>query len=82
MFAAQQDETNLRPVAVRDNDTEAALDEIGDVFRRLDHGCVLVGHAHMLRISNERVAADGDYDRFHSGRRGYQKRSRRGNRKT
>ena len=49
MFAAQQDEPDLRAVAVGDDDAEAALDEVGDVARGLDDGGVLVGHAACVR---------------------------------
>ena len=49
VFAAQQDEADLRAVAVRDDDAVAAFQQVGDMARGLDHGGILVRHAHVLR---------------------------------
>src|ERR1035437_380338 len=68
MFAAQEDETDLRTVAVGDDDAIAALQQVRDVPHRFDHGCILVRHALVPGILDERVAADGDDKGFHDGR--------------
>ena len=66
MFAAQEDESNLRAVPVGNDDAKTCLSQIGDVARCLNHGRVLVGHAHVLVVFNERIAANGDDDGFHN----------------
>ncbi len=65
VFAAQQDEADLRAVAVRDDDAVAAFQQVRDMAGGLDHGRILVRHAHVLRVLDERVAADGDDNRLH-----------------
>ena len=66
MFAPQENESNLRAVPMRNDDAKTSFDQIGDVARRLNYGCVLVGHAHVLVVFDERIAANGDDDGFHS----------------
>ena len=65
MFAAQEDESDLRAVPVGNDDTKTSFDEIGDMARCLNHSRVLVGHAHVLVVLDELIAADGDDDGFH-----------------
>ena len=53
---------------MRNDDAKTSFDQIGDVARRLNHGRVLVGHAHVPGVADERVAANGDDDGFHDAR--------------
>ena len=64
MFAAEQNEADLRPVPVGDDNAIAMFQQVGDVMHGFDHGGILVRHAHVLRVLDERVAADGDDERF------------------
>ena len=59
-FVALQDVADLRAVAVGDDGAPAGLDEVGDVGRGFANGVPLVLHLRMLRVLDERVAADGD----------------------
>src|SRR5271157_2557045 len=68
MFAAHEDEPDLRPVAVGDDDAEAPLEQVRDVADGVDDRGVLVGHALVMRILYERVAADGDDEGFHGAK--------------
>ena len=68
-IGAQQDEADLRAVAVGDHDAVARGDERGDVVGRFAGRLVLVGHGDFLAVEDEGIAADGD-DRertFHGG---------------
>ena len=47
-----------------DRHLPAVLDDAGDVPARLAEGAVLVRHGHVLRILDQRVAADGDKSKF------------------
>ncbi len=53
MLAAQQDEPDLRAVAVGDDDAKAARDEVDNVARGLDDRGVLVGHAAVILVLDE-----------------------------
>src|SRR3972149_1718849 len=55
----QEDEADLRPVAVRQHDAPAFLDERGDVARRLAGVLVLLLDRALLAVEDEGVAADG-----------------------
>ena len=66
MLAAQENEAHLRTVPVGDDNAIAVLQEVGDVAGGRHHGCVLVRHAHVLLVFDERVAAYGDDNCFHS----------------
>ncbi len=55
-----QDEADLRAVAVRDDEAPALLDQIDEVDRRSHHGVELLRDGVVLRVGDERVAAEGD----------------------
>ena len=61
-FRAQQDEADLRPVAVGHNDAVALFDDRHDVVRRLACRTVLIQHVHVLRIPDQRITANRDDD--------------------
>ena len=65
MFATQEDEPDLRAVPMGDHDAKTSFDQISDVSRGLNHGRVLVGHAHMFGVFDKGIAANGDDDGFH-----------------
>src|ERR1039458_9798311 len=67
MFAAQQNEADLRPVAVGDDNAITARQQIRDLPRGFDHGGILIRHALVFCILDEGVAADGDDKNFHAG---------------
>ena len=60
-FGAAEDEADLRAVAVREHDVPARGDHVDDVRRRRADGVVLVLERSVLRVADERVAADGDH---------------------
>jgi hypothetical protein len=53
MLAAQQDEPDLRAVAVGDDDAKAAGDEVGNVVCGFDDGGVLVHDAAVFGVLDE-----------------------------
>jgi hypothetical protein len=59
-LGAPQDVPDLRPVAVRDHDVPAALDHRRDVDGKPLHHLVLAGDRLVIRIADERIAADRD----------------------
>ena len=56
-----QDEADLRPVAVSDDDVPAVLDHRGDVPAGLPRRDVLVADRLVLLVPDQRVAADRDH---------------------
>ena len=65
MLAAQQDEADLRPISVGDDNSKIALQQVRDMPNGFDYSGILVGHALMLRVLDQRIASDGDHKCFH-----------------
>jgi hypothetical protein len=57
---AAQDEPDLRAVPMRQEHIPALFDHARHVFARFNGGGVLIVDRLMLRVLDERVAADGD----------------------
>jgi hypothetical protein len=67
-FGAQQDEANLRSVAMGDDNPVALGNQRGDVVARLAGRAVLIQHGHMLGVLDQGIPADGNHDQgwFHA----------------
>lgn len=59
-LGAPQNKTDLRTVAMRDDDPPTLLDEPRDVLAGLAHGIPLIAHLAALVALNQRVASDGN----------------------
>jgi hypothetical protein len=62
-LGTQQDETNLRPVAMGYYHPPALLDHVGDVRTGLISGSKLVGHTLVIFVLDEGVPSN----RYHGG---------------
>ncbi len=65
MFAPKQNETNLGSVPVRDHNAISSLQQVSDMPHRFYHCGVLVRHALVSSIFNQRVSARGNDEGFH-----------------
>jgi len=68
VLAAKQNEADLGAVSMRNHDPEPALKQVRNVPNGFDHHGKLIGDTLVLRILDERIAANGNDQSFHEGR--------------